>query len=88
MPGKRKETMDIREILMQLQQGQSNRAVERNTGIHRKTVARYRAWAKEQGLLEGPLPSLTVMVKVWLLLRLTVPLSVSVMSSVKLVVVS
>ena len=51
--------MDIREILRQIQQGQSNRAVERNTGIHRKTVARYRAWAKEQGLLEGPLPSLS-----------------------------
>jgi len=51
--------MDIREILRQLQQGQSNRAVERNTGIHRKTVARYRAWAKEQGLLEEPLPSLS-----------------------------
>jgi transposase len=51
--------MDIREILRQLQQGQSNRAVERDTGIHRKTVARYRAWAQQQGLLEGPLPSLS-----------------------------
>jgi transposase len=51
--------MDIRENLRKLRRGQSNRAVERDTGIHRKTVARYRAWAQEQGLLEGPLPSLS-----------------------------
>ena len=58
MPEKRKDTMDIREILRYLREGQSNRAVERATGIHRKTVARYRAWANKQGLLTGPLPSL------------------------------
>ena len=57
MPEKRKGTMDIREILRQLRQGQSNRAVERATGVHRKTVARYRAWAKKQSLLEGDLPT-------------------------------
>jgi transposase len=51
--------MDIQEILRQLRQGQSNRAVERATGIHRKIVARYRAWANEQGLLEGDLPALS-----------------------------
>ena len=57
MPGKRKETMDIREILRQLRAGQSNRAVARATGINRKTVGRYRAWAAKHGLLEGPLPA-------------------------------
>lgn len=50
--------MDIREILRRVQAGQSDRAIARDTGIHRKTVARYRVWAEEQGLLSSPLPSL------------------------------
>ena len=57
MPGKRKNTMDIREILRQLQMGQSTRAVASAMKIDRKTVARYRTWAIEQGLLEKSLPS-------------------------------
>jgi transposase len=56
MSGKRKETMDIRELLRYIQHGDSDRAVEKAKGINRKTVARYRAWATELGLLEGPLP--------------------------------
>jgi len=58
MPGKRKGTMDIREMLRQMRHGRSDRAVEDATGVDRKTVARYRAWAAEQGLLDGPLPPL------------------------------
>ena len=58
MPGKRKETMEIREMLRRFQQGQSNRHVARDLGVNRKTVDRYRAWADDQELLEGPLPSL------------------------------
>jgi transposase len=58
MSGKRKTTMDIREILRHLRQGQSNRTVAQVFGINRKTVARYRAWAAEQGLLTGDLPPL------------------------------
>jgi transposase len=58
MPGKRKETMDIREMLRRLRQGESNRAVAEAMRIDRKTVGRYRSWATEQGLLDGPLPSL------------------------------
>jgi transposase len=58
MPGKRKETMDIREILRQIRQGLSDRAVAKATGVNRKTVARYRAWAIEQDLLTLPLPPL------------------------------
>jgi hypothetical protein len=56
MPGRRKVTMDIREILRHLQQVGSDRAVARSTGVDRKTVGRYRVWAAEQGLLNGPLP--------------------------------
>jgi len=58
MPGKRKETMEIREMLRRFQEGQSNRHVARDLGVNRKTVDRYRAWAGDQELLEGPLPSL------------------------------
>ena len=58
MPGKRKETMDIREMLRRLRQGESNRAVAEAMQIDRKTVGRYRSWAAEQGLLDGSLPSL------------------------------
>jgi len=48
--------MDIREILRHLQRTGSDRAVARSTGVDRKTVARYRVWAAEQGLLNGSLP--------------------------------
>jgi transposase len=48
--------MDIREILRHLRQGHSDRAIGRATGVNRKTVGRYRAWAQEHGLLTGPLP--------------------------------
>ena len=51
--------MDIREILRRLRKGQSDRSVARATNTNRKTVGRYREWAEEQGLLKGPLPSLS-----------------------------
>ena len=50
--------MDIREVLNHLHAGQSNRSTGRDLGIGRRTVARYRKWAEEHGLLEGELPSL------------------------------
>lgn len=50
--------MDIRELLLTIRRERSDRAVQRETGVHRKTVKRYRAWAAECGYLEGPLPSL------------------------------
>jgi transposase len=50
--------MDIREMLRRLRQGESNRAVAEAMHVDRKTVGRYCTWAVEQGLLEGPLPSL------------------------------
>lgn len=50
--------MDIRELLRHLRATDSDRAVQRDTGIDRRTVQRYRTWAAEQGLLAGPLPAL------------------------------
>lgn len=58
MPGKRKGTMDIREMLRRIRQGQSNRAIAKDMSVDRKTAARYREWAEEKGLLAGPLPPL------------------------------
>ena len=57
MTERRLAFMDIRELLRHLQAEPSNRKVEQQTGIDRRTVKRYRAWAQAQKLLEGPLPS-------------------------------
>jgi transposase len=58
MSGRRKDTMDIRELIRHIQANPSDRGVQRQTGVDRRTVKQYRAWAAEQGLLAGPLPSL------------------------------
>ena len=50
--------MDIREMLRRLKKGQSDRAIAKAMNVNRKTVGKYRTWAIEQGVLEGPLPSL------------------------------
>jgi transposase len=64
MPGRRKKTMDIRELVLQMRQSDTDRAVQRATGVHRQTVKRYRAWATEQGLLsDAPLPALAALQK-------------------------
>jgi transposase len=54
----RKEAMDIREMIRRLRMGEGIRAVSRELGIHRDTVKKYRDWAREQGLLEGPAETL------------------------------
>ncbi len=56
MARKRKDTMDIREILRRIRAGQSNRAIAGALQMDRKTVGRYHRWAAEQKLLEGELP--------------------------------
>jgi transposase len=48
--------MDIRELILQMRRYSSDRAVARVSGMHRRTVKRYRQWAREQGLLAGALP--------------------------------
>lgn len=53
--------MDIRELIRHLRATDSDRAVQRDTGFDRRTVARYRAWAADHDLLSGPLPSLEVL---------------------------
>lgn len=59
MPDRRKTTVDIRELVLQMRQSDTDRAVQRATGMHRQTVKRYRSWAAAQGLLTAaPLPGL------------------------------
>ena len=48
--------MDLRELLRYLQTEASNRQIATALGLDRRTVARYRQWATQEGLLEGPLP--------------------------------
>jgi len=55
MAGRRLMTLDVRELVRRLRAGQKNRAIARELGVNRKTVAKYRALAQQHGLLEGPL---------------------------------
>lgn len=50
--------MDIREIVRHIRANRSNRAVQEATGVDRRAVKQYREWATQQGLLNGPLPTL------------------------------
>jgi hypothetical protein len=58
MAGRRKELMDVRDLIRHLRAMESDRAVARATGAHRRTVQRYRQWAQPHDLLAGPLPPL------------------------------
>ena len=50
-------TMEIVELIRLLRAGESDRAIVSLLGLNRRTIARYRRWAREQGLLEGPMPT-------------------------------
>ncbi|HEU5423360.1 MAG TPA: IS21 family transposase [Nitrolancea sp.] len=58
MAGRSIDLMDVREILRYLQTTTNLSAIQRATGLNRRTLMRYRAWAMEHGLLTRPLPSL------------------------------
>src|SRR2546429_6302558 len=57
MANRRIATMDIVEVVRVLRAGASDRTLTHLLGHNRRTIAKYRAWAEQQGLLEGPLPS-------------------------------
>jgi transposase len=58
MAGRSISLMDVREVLRHLQTTTNLSAIQRATGLNRRTLMRYRAWAAEHGLLTGPLPPL------------------------------
>lgn len=48
--------MDINELIRLVRVGEHTSTIARMLGLNRRTVMRYRAWAEQQGLLEGALP--------------------------------
>ena len=61
MAGRRSPVTDIREILRRLQLGEPDRRIARDLGVGRNTIARYRQWATDQGLLQAALPEPAVL---------------------------
>ncbi len=49
--------LEIAEVVRLLRAGESDRRLVALLGLNRRTVAKYRSWAGEQGLLEGALPA-------------------------------
>lgn len=64
MAGKGLEVVDVREIIRELRMGESDRRISSRTGASRSTVAKYREWSLEKGLLEEMLPELKVVDKI------------------------
>jgi transposase len=56
MSYRRLPTMDIHELLRLLRAGETERSIRQLLGYNRRTIRRYQAWAKAEGLLSGPLP--------------------------------
>jgi len=50
--------MDVQELVRLVRDGVSDREIAALVGLNRRTVSRYRRWATQQQLLEGPLPTL------------------------------
>ena len=52
MPFRKKDTLNIRELLRRLRAESSERQIRQDTGLARDTIRRYKKWAQEHGLLE------------------------------------
>ena len=57
MTNRRTLTMDVQELVRLVRDGASDRELAGLVGLNRRTVSRYRRWATEQHLLDGPLPN-------------------------------
>ena len=51
MAGRSKDVLDIREMIRRLRLGEGNRALARDLGVSRNTIAKYRELAQAQGWL-------------------------------------
>ncbi|MGH7860849.1 MAG: IS21 family transposase [Candidatus Dormibacteraceae bacterium] len=72
MSNRRIATMDVMEVVRLLRMGESDRAIAACLGHTRRSIARYRAWVQEQGLLQKEGPSAA---EVHRLLAQTMPLT-------------
>lgn len=54
---RRKLVLEIAEVVRLLRAGTSDRRIVELLGLNRRTVAKYRSWAGEHGLLEGSVPA-------------------------------
>ena len=54
MSGKATTVLDIREILRRLRAGQNDSQIQRDLGLNRRTIQKYRRWAQTEGFLERP----------------------------------
>jgi transposase len=61
MAGRRSPVTDVRELVRRLRMGEPDRRIARDLGVSRNTVARYRRWAQQRGVLTGELPPLEVL---------------------------
>jgi transposase len=57
MTERKLKLMDIRGLLLHLRAQSSDRQIQKDTGLNRRTIKRYREWALHEGLLVGPLPA-------------------------------
>lgn len=56
MAYRREPVLEIAEVVRLVRAGESDRRIVELLGLNRRTVAKYRSWAQEQGLVEGDLP--------------------------------
>lgn len=56
MAGRSLDRMDLRDLVRRVRTTTNDSAIQRDTGLNRRTIRRYRAWVVQQGLLDGPLP--------------------------------
>ena len=58
MAGRTIPVHDLRELLRHMQATTNDSAVQSATGLNRRTIDRYRAWAEQHALLTDPIPPL------------------------------
>jgi transposase len=58
MSNRRLNPMDLHALLRRVRAGNSDHSIAKALHLDRRTVAKYRAWAQQQHLLEGDLPDL------------------------------
>ncbi len=58
MAGRSLDLMDLRDVVRRLRTTTNDSAIQRDTGLNRRTIRRYRTWARQHGVLDGPLPPL------------------------------